>query len=116
MALWKLEDDAIFFVRYIREELLKVGWAVALGGSVLYAGESNKDIDLVLFPLGTEDGMHASKPIADVRACLEAWGLTMRASEETVKRQWLEEFGSRDTKHVEIWEFGGRRVDLFFLS
>lgn len=104
--------DCQVFVKELRLVALGAGYAVALAGSVLYRGESKKDLDIVLFPLGGTD-----RDLDRLKAALKSYGMVLELAEAEVKAQWLRDYDSRDTKHVEIWKApDGRRVDLFFLS
>lgn len=106
---WKL-DEGLDFVRALRHVTLRVGYTVALAGSVLYNGESDKDIDVVVFP------MSAQKTDQDALvAALEGFGMKRVCDKEWVTGKWRE-IGSDDTKHVEVWSYNDKRVDLLFLS
>lgn len=115
-ARWNLLDAAAL-VRMLVEPMRETGWAVGLGGSTISKGESRKDCDLLLFPLrvspGTNDAMMASRKTA-AREVLEKAGLNLVHDAAVVRSCWRKR-GSDDTKHVEIWEHAGRRVDVFFL-
>lgn len=109
-ARWVLEE-AIVLVQTLAGPLREVGWAIALAGSVLVRGESEKDLDLILFPLSTWGAT-----VADAKRTLTTFGFVCVHSEDAVKRAWRCQ-GSKDTKHVEVWaDARRRRVDLFFLS
>lgn len=49
-----------------------------------------------------------------VRNTLKRVGLTPNTSRAKVAAIW-ERKGSLDSKHVEVWDYNGKRVDLFFL-
>lgn len=105
---WTLEG-ALLFVRALLPFVQAAGWEVGLTGSVLYAGESRNDLDLVLYP------HDASKPEGDFQAALRAAGGRLVASSTVVLASWRAA-GSDDVKHVERWSFGGRKVDVFVLK
>lgn len=46
--LWNLLDG-VAVARKIEDVVVPLGYHVALGGSTLYAGESNKDLDIFLY-------------------------------------------------------------------
>lgn len=105
---WTLKE-ALPFLRSLGEALYPT-WHVALGGSVLMKGESLKDIDVLVYPTST-----ASNSPSERKAALELFGLKQLYSREVVFRKWLRE-GSTDSKHVEVWQWQGKRVDLFFVA
>lgn len=108
-AYWT-RDEAIILIAQLEGPLKKVGWAIALTGSVLTRGASKKDLDLVLYPYATNN---ADKVAA--KGALEEGGLTLVHDEYVVKRTWRRQ-GSKDAKHVEVWaDKKSRRVDVFFL-
>lgn len=85
------------------------GYYVALAGSVLTRGISNKDLDVVVYPESAPAHTHEK-----LRSHLEAFGLKLQVPVESVHRRWRK-LGSSDTKHVEVWFHGQRRVDIFTL-
>lgn len=106
--MWTL-DEALPFLKSLRKAMLKCGYCVALAGSILYRGRSEKDLDVILFP-------HGRIPQGDVYEALEAFGLTLRRDRAAVTADWRT-LGSLDTKHVEEWRTkDGRRIDIFFLQ
>lgn len=105
---WDLED-ALKFVRMLKEELEAVGCGVGLTGSVLFRGHSYSDLDVLLYPLqGTLDA-------GAVTAELSRVGCVLRADRARVTAIWRRK-GSTDTKHVETWSYYSKRVDFFFLG
>lgn len=112
-AMWT-RHEAFHFLGLLREDLAKVGYAVALAGSILYRGTSEKDLDVVIFPLGGIEPPSPNPDLTALREALNDFGLTMRLDHEATMQTWRA-IGSQDTKHVEVWDFGDRRVDLFFL-
>lgn len=110
---WTLEE-AVSFIHDLQAFLLaeNVPYYLGLTGSVLY-GEmrsSAKDVDIIAYPTT------ASEPDEDkFKNALCRFGLKMTYSREFIARMWRTS-GSRDTKHVEGWHFGRKRVDIFFLK
>lgn len=109
--VWNLVE-ALEFVQQVTPVVARAGFGLALGGSVLTKGESRKDLDLVLFPLriGKED-------VFDLRTLLTVeLQMRMVMDQNAVKDEWRRIYGSDDTKHVEVWTWLGKRIDLFFLK
>lgn len=61
---WDL-DDGLKLVRALQEESMKFGYHVALGGSVLHKGHSERDIDLFFFPASGETNAPAREDLSD---------------------------------------------------
>jgi hypothetical protein len=106
--VWAIHE-ALEFVRMLEAHLAPVGFHATIAGSVLHKGESPNDLDVILFPHDT-----GSIDMPKVFEALEEAGLKPKHSRAAVARAW-ERQESADTKHVEVWTFGERRVDLFFL-
>lgn len=70
--MWKLEDG-LTLVRSIQKLSRKYGYHVALGGSVLNSGESEKDIDLYFLPMGSDSGIK-EEPGELVKWLSSLWG------------------------------------------
>jgi hypothetical protein len=100
---------ALILARVLEEALAPVGFHVGLIGSVLIKGQSSNDLDLVLFPNST-----AKIDVLEVWQQLHKAGLRPVKTRAQVARAW-EYSGSRDAKHVEVWMYQNRRVDLFFM-
>ena len=81
---------------------------VALAGSVIHKGESNKDTDIMVFPHSTD---HYNMQEICLRMC--AADMHMRITNEVVANKWQKQ-GSTDTKYVEVWTWEGKRVDVFY--
>lgn len=107
--LWSLEQ-AVELCRLLSAHLKPVGYAVGLTGSVLTAGQSKKDLDLIVFPLDTSaaDGRRLNE-------CLLEFGFRLLYTTDVVRARWAR-LGSQDAKVVSVWQYEGKRVDLFFLS
>jgi len=105
---WSLEE-ALALIRMLEPKLTQVGFHVALMGSVLIEGHSTNDLDLILFP-------HSSNRVDVESARLELTiaGLRPVISRARVAAAWERE-GSSDAKHVEVWAYNDKRVDLFFM-
>lgn len=105
-SYWDI-GDAVDLCRNLEERLSEVGWHVALAGGVLLRGESEHDLDLLIFPHCSR-GAHRR----DVNKALRALGWQRVRTTREMHRHWRSR-GSRDTKRVEVWltEDGGR-VDL----
>ena len=101
---------AIEFIHMLRKPLKNAGYDVGMTGSVLWDGTSNKDLDIIVFPLTTE-----KQDIEAVHRQLESCGLRLGLDREQITKIWRRK-GSLDNKHVEYWEYRGRRVDIFYLS
>lgn len=108
--MWNL-SEGVEFARSLSAILIPVGFDVALAGSVLKRGQSFKDLDLVVYPLNTSELIHHWV----VCKALRSGGGVLIADQGRVTESWRKK-GSSDTKHVEIWRFDGRRVDLLFLK
>lgn len=106
---WTLEE-AVEICCLLTHRFLPIGYLVALTGSVLTKGRSRKDLDLVVYPYTT-----AVQDQEAVRLSLVEMGMVLRFPVATVHARWRS-IGSKDEKHVEVWMFGMRRIDLFFLK
>lgn len=106
---WTLEN-ALPFLHSLRDSLTPEGFGVGLTGSVLFAGQSTCDLDVLIYPLDSS----VTPDIGGACRALRAQGLQLLKGRDTVTAHWRAK-GSRDAKHVEIWTHLGRRVDFFFL-
>ncbi len=108
--LWNLEQG-IAFLRTLETEL-KGGAHVALAGSIMYAGVSNKDLDVVIYPHTKNETCTQKSYQRGVNRALLSLGMKRRGNRERAA-YWE----SGDTKHMEVWETAdGKRVDFLFLS
>lgn len=107
--LWKLEEAVTFF-RALWEALMPVGFYVGLTGGVLVKGQSSHDLDIIIYPASSKTHDHAA-----LLAALEKFGMKLKFDRDVVVRRWRK-LGSDDEKHIEVWEYRGKRVDVFFLS
>lgn len=102
--LWLL-DDALFLVRKLQPDTRQFGYHLALGGGVLNAGLSFKDLDLYFLPLDDQtippdaenllswlfEQLGESKPLVDER------------------------YNSAHYKHKRKYSYAGSRIDVFIL-
>jgi hypothetical protein len=109
-TMWTREE-AIIFIRELSLKMQLAGYEIALAGGVLKKGKSSKDLDLIIFPTTTERAN-----LVAARNSLRSAGLVCLMPKEEVQARWLVDHGSRDKKHVEVWRYKGKRVDLFFLT
>lgn len=113
---WTLEE-ALTFVRELAAVIEPAGYYPGLTGSVVFARKgriykrrSSSDIDVILYPASTavvdEEGL---------KGALRSFGLVLAVPRERVTAKWRK-LGSQDDKHVEVWDYRGRKVDFFFLA
>ena len=107
-VVWRL-DEAVEFVSRLAKKLRDVNYHVGITGGVLHRGLSHNDLDIIIYPAST-----AEMSQDDVEKILRRLG-TRIYDRKHVRDTWAAQ-GSRDEKHVEVWEFGGKRVDIFFLA
>lgn len=104
MALWTLRT-AHDFCCSLHAFLIPLGYDVGLTGGILYHGVSDKDIDVIIYPLKL-----ISADFGTMYQALPQFGLQfIRLPNNNVGY-------ADDGKHVEVWEFQDKRVDLFFLT
>jgi hypothetical protein len=108
---WRLQD-AVELIEELRPELESVGWTLGLTGSVLFRGESTKDLDLIVYPLNAS--IENNKEL--VRDVLIRHRFRLFLTKAELAEKWKTQAGSTDTKHVEVYTGRYRRLDLFFLS
>lgn len=104
------QSDALRFCKELTDHLKPCGYAVALTGSVLTKGESTKDLDIVVFPLST-----AKQDPEGLQSELRRFGMHCALGAKDVRLFWRKA-GSKDRKHVEVWQYNYKRVDIFFLK
>lgn len=102
-------SEALDFIRRLSGGLAP-RYYLALAGSVLLKGSSTKDLDLIVFPASTQD---QDKAFVEVK--LKEAGLVKLRDVESMHEGWRRK-GSDDTKHVEVWEYQGKRVDFLYLA
>lgn len=87
------------------------GYHIGLTGSVLNRGESEHDLDLILYPTST-----VRQDVDALENVLKRAGLEKRFDRVFIQKVWRKK-GSLDTKHVEAWlDTNGRRIDIFLLK
>ena len=106
--MWTM-GEAIEFIKSL-EAAVSPHYHIALAGSVLTRGESSKDLDVMVFP-------HRSQyhSLDEIHSLLRNFGMKLRADFEEVKKVWRKngDVGPLDQKHVEVWSWQGKRVDVF---
>lgn len=95
-------NDAVVFCRDIEPTLKELGYHCGITGSCLYAGESAKDMDIIIYP-------HDVKIKKPAHLILDALG------KHGVQKSY-DEPASTDDKEVWVGKSGIGRVDFFFLS
>ncbi len=107
---WTLEEG-LELIRQLHPSVQQAGYYLGLTGSVLFKGQSEKDLDIIAYPKSKPDG----NPEA-LRTALREQGLYIWLDSDFIRERWREK-GSNDTKHVEAWKTeNGKRIDLFILS
>lgn len=104
MSSWSLAE-ALVFANSLREFLLPLGFDIALTGSVLTKSFSDKDIDIIVYPL-----KKISANYAELLIKLPEFGLKF------IRFPNNNQGYQDDGKNVQVWEYNNKRVDLFFLS
>lgn len=99
-------NNTIDMVRNIEDALAPVGYHVGLRGSILLKGESENDLDIVVYP-------HDSTNLAEfARHCtLDRLGMRLVRTVEQTHAHWRKK-GSSDEKRIEIWDWNGVVVDV----
>ena len=104
MISWTLAE-AMVFAKLLREFIVPLGFDIALTGSVLTQGFSEKDLDIIIYPL-----KKISSNYTELINRLPEFGLKfIRLPNHNLGYQ-------DDGKNVQVWEYKDKRVDLFFLS
>lgn len=103
-------SEATELVSALAGPLAEAGYGLGMCGSVLKNGHSNHDLDLVVFPLRTDRGI-----LSVAKSALRKNGVDPLYDRSVVTSRWRK-LGSGDEKHVEVWEYKGKRVDIFFLK
>ena len=103
---WILDQD-IDLVRQLEFKLKRAysHYHVALGGSVLHKGFSNKDLDIIIYPHKT-----TQQDIKWMKNALLQFGLVEISDRGAVHS------GYGDGKDVIQYEYQNKRVDIFFLE
>ncbi len=99
-------------IQYLGPPMLEAGFHLGLTGSVLFYGESDKDVDVIIYPRCAPSG--TTPDWQKARDVLRTCGLRRYFSADEV---WAKRpKGNTDRKLVEIWDFEGKRVDFFFMA
>lgn len=106
---WTLEE-AFNLISTLKQPLYEAGWAIGLTGSIITNYKSSKDLDIILFPKDCSNINHEK-----FREVLRKEGLVIKWTRSDIVKFWSRK-SSKDTKHVEVWYFGDKRVDIFVLS
>ena len=70
-------NDALPIVRDLEAKLIPLGAHCALGGSVLHHGESNKDLDIFVYPHNQDETKTPEELIAILKSIFpQGWGAT----------------------------------------
>jgi hypothetical protein len=104
MTIWTLDQACKFCIK-LHDHLMPFGYDVGLTGGILFNGKSDKDIDVIIYPLKRMSANYAA-----MYQALPNFGLKfIRLPNKNLGY-------TDDGKHVEVWEFENKRVDLFFLA
>lgn len=107
--MWTLRT-ALAFVRELEAAGAPRGWHFALAGGVMKTGRSSHDLDVIAFPHTVCESRY---PI--LVDTLKVHGCE-RVRTATQLRHHTRSKGSKDTKHVEVWMLGDKRVDVIVPS
>lgn len=100
--MWTLET-ALPVCRQIEGVVTRLNGHVCLGGSVLHKGQSDKDLDIFIYPHSTK----IKYDIKEIIARLVLLGFIFHPHIKSKDKEY--------EKDVQITDFAGERVDLFFL-
>lgn len=107
---WTLEQ-ALELIRELAPDLEVVGWGIGLTGSLLKKGSSDRDADIILFPMSSDVAV-----LEDAREELRRHGLEMVYTAAEIHWFWRHgKNDSSDMKHVEVWVRDKHRIDVFFM-
>jgi len=104
---WTLAD-ALELIRRLADNL-RPTYCLGLTGTALLGCSPDK-LELIVYPTSSA---RQDKAFAD--GALERTGIRLQYGRAVVTAKWRRN-GSADMKHVEVWEYGGKNVDIFFLS
>jgi hypothetical protein len=102
-------DDAFPLLEKL-EAMFGGKYHVALAGSVAYRGHSYKDLDVIVYPHGDDPFDHAT-----LDAMLVTAGLRRFYTVEQMHARWAE-LQYPSAKHVEVWFYNEKRVDIIRLG
>lgn len=80
---------------------------VALAGGVMKRGRSAHDLDVIVYPRNSENGLSLLR----LHKVMKQIGCISHATTDMIRADWKRR-GITDRKHVEVWRYRGRRVDL----
>ncbi len=108
--MWTLEDAAML-TSAIRAVLLAHGTCIGLTGSVLNVWYSTHDLDLFFYPFDS------TKPIdlRTLRETLYDMDFRLTHTHDKMHAHWRSK-GSMDEKIVEVYDYGGRRIDAIIMG
>lgn len=108
--MWTFEDVRPL-LKMLNDSAEETGWHFALAGGVLNEGHSAHDLDIIAYPRTS-----TKSDRKQLRYLLNRLHWTLRMPVQELHKHWKAK-GSKDRKHVEVWQTGtGRRVDLFILG
>ncbi|MGN6108955.1 MAG: hypothetical protein ACTHU0_27865 [Kofleriaceae bacterium] len=99
--------SSLALLRELWGHLASRGWHCCLTGGVLVKGQSDHDLDVVVFPAKAQyhdlDKLYEGLELAGLRRCLTT---------AQVRESWETRHDVVDRKHVEVWRHGTKRVDI----
>jgi hypothetical protein len=103
------QQEAIWMLASLEPRLKEVGCHCGLTGSVLYRGDSKKDLDVIIYPHWKKDA--EPQDLQPVKAWLVKFFESDKMNDCASTSQ------ERDDKHV-CWLLtkAGKRIDFFFLQ
>lgn len=99
--MWTL-PKAVELINKLNPELLKLGFYLGLTGSVLFKGESNKDLDLILYPYKFNN-VDYQKALVLIKTLTKAYNV------------YAVEHELNDSKIVFVMKGKDFRIDIFIL-
>lgn len=102
---WSL-DGGIRVARAIEQISVPLGWHVALGGSVLHAGYSNKDLDLIIYKRTKAEQHTVPQELMEKLTC---FGFTCFDADV------VDNSGGSDFRQIFRTNYLNRRVDFIFI-
>lgn len=110
--VWTIEQ-ARNFCNALNPQLRELGYCIGITGGVLFAGSSIKDLDVIIYPLKKRTAQFSKMYNA-----LASLGLTYERKAGTFKDNPNSPSAGfqDDGKRVEVWNYRGKRIDLFFLA
>jgi predicted nucleotidyltransferase len=102
-------EKAIEIVREIEQNLSPFGYHCGLTGSTLYKGESEKDIDIIVYP-------HQVSETIPLNSVVEASGVESSMYSTNGHLKPKEISPSTTDKLVVVGTYKGYRIDLFILQ